>query len=296
VLTGVILGFAAAFFQALSYLSSRLFVARLQRSVGALLILSHVLMGLVSVLCLPLVLPQPLPAWRIFLGPLAACSLFYVAGQTALFLALKHSDASRVSPLLGIKLVVLAVITSIWMHQRYSASQWAAVFLAVAAAWLLNRSGGALRWQSIAWVLAACLGYSLSDLNIRRLVACFAELGLFRASLLSTLLCYAFLGVGCLPFLPLLRKQPRQAWLQAAPFAGAWLIAMLCLFACFGSIGVVFGNIVQSTRGLISIALGAAIAGAGLHDIEAHVDAAVQRRRILAALMMLAAIALFHLA
>jgi drug/metabolite transporter (DMT)-like permease len=253
-------------------------------------------MGLASFICLPLVLPTPRPDWRAFAGPLLACSLFYAVGQAALFMALKRSDASRISPLLGVKLVVLAVITSVWQHQTYSAPQWAAVFLAVAAAWVLNRTGGALRGQSIAWILLACVGYSLSDLNIRGLVACFASLRLFHASALSTLLCYAFLGACCLPFLPLLKNEPRHAWRQAAPFAGAWLLGMLCLFACFGSIGVVFGNIVQSTRGLISVALGAAIAHAGHHDLEAHADTSVLLRRILAAAMMLAAIALFHLA
>jgi len=294
-LAGVMLGLGAALFQALSYLYSRWFVAKHHHNVIVLLTLSHVLMGGISVVGLCLILPDNMSGWKVYFGPVAGCSLFYIAGQAALFMALRRSDASRVSPLLGLKLVVLAGITTGWLSQTYSLMQWVAVLLTVVAAWVMNQAGGRLSRQSVIWILGACAGYSLSDLHIRILVDRFAAFGLLRAAVLSALLCYVFCGVCCLPSLFLMRKLNREMWMRAVPFAALWLISMLLLFACFGVIGVVFGNIVQATRGLISIVLGSMVAMAGFEDLESRITTTVLLRRIGAALMMLSAIALFYI-
>jgi hypothetical protein len=69
----------------------------------------------------------------------------------------------------------------------------------------------------------------------------------------------------------------------------------MCLFACFGLIGVVHGNIVQSTRGLISIGIGYLLARAGHAHIEERVSRATMLRRVVAGVLMLLAVALFTL-
>jgi hypothetical protein len=58
-------------------------------------------------------------------------------------------------------------------------------------------------------------------------------------------------------------------------------------------VGVVFGNILQSTRGVMSVAIGAALAHLGWHDLEQRVDRSTLLRRLTAALLMTAAIALY---
>jgi hypothetical protein len=55
----------------------------------------------------------------------------------------------------------------------------------------------------------------------------------------------------------------------------------------------VFGNIMQSTRGVMSVAIGAALAHLGWHELEQRVDRATLLRRLAAALLMTAAIALY---
>jgi hypothetical protein len=55
----------------------------------------------------------------------------------------------------------------------------------------------------------------------------------------------------------------------------------------------VFGNILQSTRGVMSVVLGAALAQMGWHELEQRVDRASLLRRLAAALLMTAAIALY---
>jgi len=74
----------------------------------------------------------------------------------------------------------------------------------------------------------------------------------------------------------------------------SWLGAMLLLFGCFQVLNdVVWGNILQSTRGLISMVLGAAVAGAGMVHLEKKVARGIFWRRMAAALLMSAAIALY---
>ncbi|MEI6506403.1 MAG: hypothetical protein WCO90_11070 [Planctomycetota bacterium] len=52
------------------------------------------------------------------------------------------------------------------------------------------------------------------------------------------------------------------------------------------------GNILQSSRGILAIAMGAGLAHVGRHDLEMRVDRETFLRRIAAAALMTAAIAL----
>ncbi len=146
------------------------------------------------------------------------------------------------------------------------------------------------------WIVSAVFCYSLSDINIRHLVISFEGMTLFRASLWGVTLCYLLSGVVALVLLPMLpRRKEITLWKASLPFAVAWYTAIIMLFACFASIGVVFGNLVQSSRGIISIVLGAAIAAAGHLHIEEKVSPGILASRIGAGLLMTGAIVLFAL-
>jgi drug/metabolite transporter (DMT)-like permease len=300
-ISGILLGLAAATCQSCSYIFSRMFAGRYSGSTLSFLVLSHGIMGVLSAVGLVVVWPgvvwpgERMPAFATYWWPLVSATFFYLTGQVGLFLALRRTDASRVSPLLGLKLLILALISITFLGKSYSAAQWCAVGLTLLAAALLNRSGGGIPWRSLAWILFACFGYSLSDLGIKALVDRLSVLGLVRGSLVSTFMSYVICGAGALVMLCVHHRPPRRMWLHAVPFSIAWLSAMMFLFACFGNIGVVFGNIVQSTRGVISIGLGAVIAHAGYVHLEQKVGGWVLARRVLAALLMVGAIALFSL-
>jgi hypothetical protein len=295
VLSGICFGLGAAFCQSLSYVFSGLFVRTFQLRPHVLLVLAHVAMGLASVVALPLVLPDALPGLREYGGPLVGGVVCYLSGQTGLFLALRHTDASRVSPLLGLKLPVLAGFSVLFLGAHYVAVQWLALGLCLLAALLLNVSGPRIRLSSLGWILWACLGYCASDLNIRLLVDRLqgGGLSLLRACLVGGFLSYTLCGALALALLPLVPWREPRLWRYALPFAAAWLGAMLLLFACFGAVGVVFGNIVQSTRGLLSILLGLLLSAAGHVNLEARASASVWLRRLLAAVLMVLSIALF---
>ena len=94
-------------------------------------------------------------------------------------------------------------------------------------------------------------------------------------------------------------KEPDEGsalrFFHGLPFSAIWLVAMLLLFATFAIIGVVFGNIVQSSRGIISILIGYLVAAAGHQHLEQKVAHGVLARRIAAAALLSLAIALLSL-
>ena len=295
-LSGIALGLAAALFQSFASLFSRRFVGRFEGGTLRLLAIAHLYMGAVSLPLAILLSPAQLPPLGRYGPPVLLSTFAYLFGQACFLLALRRTQASRVAPLLGLKILMLALISRLALGERFVLAQWVAVILSIVAAWLLNESGGRLRWQSVVWVLLACFGYCLSDLGIRQLVEQFMHLGLAHAALFSTCLCYALCGALSLALVGALRPLPAAMWLSAAPFAVAWFTAMLFLFGCFGSIGVVFGNIVQSTRGIFSIALGSVVAAAGYEHLEQKLAPRVLVARVAAAALMVAAVALFYLA
>ncbi len=291
---GILLGLAAAFLQSVSYLCSRFSSSDNKDNAAGLLARSHLIIGGFSFLMLFFVYPAEAPAISTFLVPLILCAVSYFIAQGFLFAALKKSDASCVSPLLGLKIFMLSVIMVLFFKQSYTAFQFCSIAIATIAAVLLSRTGGKINIAGFVYLLLACLGYSFSDLGIKMLMDKFIFLNLMKASLVSISLCYGICGIfsaAMIPFVP----RNGQLWMSSLPFAVSWYSALLFLFACFGVVGVVFGNIIQSTRGIISIVLGFLVAKAGFVHIETKHSRWVLAQRILAAILMFGAIVLFYL-
>jgi uncharacterized membrane protein YadS len=80
---------------------------------------------------------------------------------------------------------------------------------------------------------------------------------------------------------------------DAIPFSVAWFISVAALYTCFALAGAVFGNILQSTRGVMSIGLAAVIAKLGHLHLESLTPRSVMVRRIVAAVLMTIAIGLY---
>ena len=293
-LIGIILGLGAAVAQSLSYIFSRLYVMRHPGAFLRLMVLGHLVMGALSLAMLPLLPLDRLPHVERYIWPLVGAAGFYLLGQASLFVVLRHVEASRISPLLGLKIVMLAIITAAFLHDFAAPSplQWLAVGLSVLAAFALNSSGGKLPARMIGGLLLTCLTYSLSDLSIRYLVRAMSDSGT-GGVFMAVALCYVLCGVVALAALPFAGPHQRGDWRLAVPWAVSWLGAMLLLFGCFQAVDVVFGNILQSTRGLISIVLGAGLAGAGMVHLEKKVSRGVFWRHMAAAMLMSAAIVLY---
>lgn len=294
IFAGIITGLIAAFLQSCSYLGSRFFLSRHLSPLG-LFILSHMIMGLLSLLMLPFLFPADAPPFSKYALPLFGMAFFYMGGQIAFFRAIKYTEASRISPLLGLKAVMLTILCSIFMRATYAPLQWISVVMCMLAAFVLNWSGGSLPFKSIIWILITCLGYSLSDLSIKGTVDCFENIGVVQRSLLSVCMCYLICGAVALILAPFFRnKVSLRGMRDALPFACLWILSMIFIFSCFAMIGPVFGNIIQSSRGIISVVIGLAASSLGFLALEQKTSGGVFLRRLIAAAMMTGAIFLFY--
>lgn len=298
---GLILGTCAALCLAFSYLFSG-YAVRHNMNVGpiGLLARAHLVMAVLSLAGLPFVWDDlAVSGFSVYFLPMLGGVVFYLVGQWGLFMAQRNVDSSRVVPLLGLKLLVLATLNAfILRNATYGWLQWGAVAMTIASALLLNKAGRRIPAISFVWIAVTCLGYSLSDTCITKLTHSFQELGmdgLIRPSLLSAFISYIFCGFFGLAAMPFVQKCDVKIWKSVSPFAFFWLLAMLFLFACFARIGTVNGNIIQSTRGIMSIALGALLAKMGFTELEEKVGPSIIFRRFASALLMILAILFFNL-
>lgn len=294
---GVTLGLLSGAFNAVAFLISR-HQATTSRGGGLrLLVAAHLVM---AAACLP-------AAWLLWppggldvatlLPPLAASIGGYLAGQTALIVSLRRADASRVVPLLGLKIVALALIVSCLPGERLDLRQWAAVGLSVVAAAVLQGRRDPVPAAVLGLMIAACFGFAVADLAIVRLIDSVHAADPARSRLwacgLSAAVTYVACGLVASAFLPWANPRRGTDWRAAAAYGLVWLAGMLTLYACFGLLGAVFGNVLLSSRGLFAVIIGAVLAHRGWHELEQQIDRAALVRRIAAAMLMTAAIALY---
>lgn len=294
---GIIAGLMAACFQSISYIFSRSFVIKHKKGAFRLLLTSHVWMGIMSISVFSLLpFKNKIPSFSSFSTPLLLASFFYILGQASLFMMMRHVPASRIAPLLGLKILILAVITFFFIGEKLFFMQWMAVAMSLISAFLLNFSGVSLSFSAISWLMVACIGYSLSDINIAILVRSISTLSYFKASVVGVCLSYVFCGILALLILLLTGKiRIYSEWKDSFGFAFFWFASMIMLFTCFGTIGALYGNIVQATRGIISIIIGVILARIGYMHIETPISGRLFFQRIIAALLMIIAIGLFNL-
>ena len=304
---GIAAGLTAAFFSSVSYLVSRHHGTRERHASRRLLIFAHVLMGLTCVIAAfvtysPDILISGIWHWNIWL-PCVVSTGTYLFGTSSVFRVLTRNDASRLSPLLGLKIIALGLIVSLVFRQTLSFEQWAAVMLCAVAAILLQQGGSGLPMRSLILLSCGCLCFAIADLGIVEMINAIQNsltMSRFSAGCLALLLTYVFIGLIVLP-LTLFEygRQPyptSRDWRAAVEYSAAWLLAMFGLYACIGCVGVILSTILQSTRGIMSVILGAVVSGQGWHELESRVDRHVLVRRLIAAVCMTAAVALYVIA
>ena len=293
---GIVAGLACALFQSVSYVCSAGFMLRYKSSLR-LVIFSQLVMG---AFCLPfapfLFPPQLLECLPEFILWVIAWIGCFTVGQIGFFTTLRSIEASRMSSLLGLKMLVLAMICVLFAGTPLSGLQWFAVLLSTVAAVGMNWSGGAhFTRKGLFWLLVTLVAYSLTDMVETRLVLLPKSGNIIRDSFAIGTVCYAVLGILTLPLLARFRWSTRQ-FVKAAPFAVSWYLSQVALFVCFGLLGTVFGNVIQASRGLISIALGILLLHYGFGRLDARISRAMWLRRAAAAILMAAGIILYSLA
>jgi len=294
---GVTVGLLSGILNAVAFLISRHHATTRPGGGLRLLVAAHLVM---AAACLPAVWLLWPPAGldgATCLPPLAGSIGCYLAGQAALIVSLRRADASRVVPLLGLKIVALALIVTCLPGERLDLRQWVAVGLSVVAATVLQGRRDPVPPVVMGLMLAACVGFAAADLLIVRVIDVVQAAAPARSRLwasgLAVAVTYVACGLVAAALLPWTRPRGGIDWRAAATYGLVWLAGMATLYACFGLLGAVFGNVLLSSRGLFAVVIGAVLAHRGWHDLEQRVDGATLARRVAAAALMTAAIALY---
>jgi drug/metabolite transporter (DMT)-like permease len=310
-IVGIATGLGAALLQSLSYLATRYYVhGRSRMASRQLLVLAHIWMGLASALLLLFLWPPGFSVVSVW-EPLLQMVFFYMVGQTSITIALRYVEASRASPLQGIKIIFLASLAAFFSQPKITGPtdppgltvlQWMGAGLAVVAAGTLHYAGAKIHRTAILAIVIGCAGYALADWNISRtnvaLVKAIYPAGLtageaVKVSFINVGLCYGSTGLVGMMLMPAWGSRQLKDWRDSAPFAAAWFVGMLLLYWCYAEVGPLLGAILQSSRGLLSILIGSLIVWWGHHHIEPHGGKGVFLRRLAAGSLMFLAVTLY---
>ena len=294
---GIICGLSAALCQCVSYIFSKKYIHK-DGNAFQLLITSHMIMGIFASICLAvLLLDNDLPPFKDYWFELLKVNAFYMIAQLSFFVAISKTEASRLAPLLGIKIIFIALFGLIFWNQYLSLWQWGAAAICFSGALMSNWSGKSIPFKCVLYLFGAIICYSLSDINIKLLINCLAPENAIGAVtiIIAASLSYFYLGIFSLLVFFLSPSIKTKHLKPAITFSCLWFAAMLFLFACFGLIGPLFGNLVQSGRGIIAVVLGALIAKFGWSEHEEKLPHSFLARRIAAALLITASIVIFSM-
>lgn len=296
VLPGILIGVCAACCFSVSYLGSRVFYEKAARDSLHLLAFAYIEMGLFATCLLPFIWSPKMFSRTIGL-PLAGTVFFGMFGQLVFFLTLKYANPSQVTPLMALKILILAFGSVVLLHKHLSPLQWGSVVICFGAALVLNFSGKAIPLRALVGILVVCGVYALADISATVLIQRLEALNVARPALLATCLTYVGSGVVGLLLGIQVGKNLGQIrfWTSALYFSMPFFLADICIFTTFGLVGPVFGNILLSTRGIISILLAKVVARKNLAYLEPPVTTIVTIRRLLAASLFTLAIALYVL-
>ena len=218
-------------------------------------------------------------------------ALFFI-GQIFTFLAISRGDVSVATPVLGSKVIFVALFSAALATETISGSTWLAVLLTAAATALLGLGHPHARRdaiiRSLVYGFSAAAFYAMTDITQQRWVH---EWG-FSHYVATLFLTVAILS---LTLVPLLRgdsgEVPSESW--------RWIVAgalVLTVQACGVSwsiitIGATSTNVLYNSRGLWSVVLVWTI-GHWFGNAERMHGRAVMVRRFAGSLLLLGAILL----
>ncbi len=286
---------------ALTYVIAALFIKR-AAELGAGVWRTAFVCNVIAALCFqPLALlggqAQPLTRW----WQPALVALLFVAGQIFTFVSLSRGDVSVATPVLGLKIILVAAFTTALLAQPLSLRLWLAAALATTGVALLNRSGAAHQGKAgqgkaghkvghtVATAALAAASFALFDVLVQKWSPAWGLGRLLPASI-------GLVGLYSCALVPLfeapLRTLPRPAWrplLAGGSLMSLQSVLIVSTIAQFGD--ATSANVIYSSRGLWSIAA-VRLVGHWFHNRENQQGALVLRWRFAGAALMFVAILL----
>ncbi len=222
----------------------------------------------------------------------AITAVLFFAGQALTFLALYRGDVSVVTPVMGTKVILVALFSSLLRVGEVPLQWWLGALLSTSAIVLLHlggKSGRSPTGRTVLLAFGSAVCFSLGDVLVQKWVPAWG-LGNYLPPM------FLFVGLLSCAFVPFFRAPLRAldaaAWRWVAP--GALLMAVnnagvILALVIVGSATAV--NIVYSVRGLFSVLLVWSI-GHWFASAEQKLAGGVLGRRLAGAALMVVAIVL----
>ena len=219
----------------------------------------------------------------------AAAALLFMLGQIFTMMALRIGDVSITTPVLGLKVVLVALLTSVFLREQLTGGIWTAAFLSSVGIGLLHFSRppvGSRVGTTILIAGLAAASYALFDVLVQKWSTAWGA-GRFLPVMMG------FVALYSLPFRP-----ARGETETAAQKARGWTIAgAVCLalqaILFVSSIAIyhqaAVANVLYSSRGLWSIVAVWAV-GHWLGNYEARISRGHLAWRIAGATILVIAI------
>jgi drug/metabolite transporter (DMT)-like permease len=245
-----------------------------------------------ALLLLPLVFIGNGPLLETNWGHVFLTAFVFYVGQLSVFAGMRFGDVSVVTPVMGIKVLLVAVLVVWTTHEPLPPVWWAAAGLSAAAALLLG-GGHPSGTRGLLPGLLGGLGAALAFAGVDVLFQLWGDgPGVWRFSALVALV----MGVLSLSLMPLLEgpvlQLSRGALRAFVPGLLATIAQVLLMAYCVVKLkGAAWANLLYSSRGVWSVLL-VWKAGRFFGNTENEIGQGGMLRRLVGAALMLAAIAL----
>lgn len=237
---------------------------------------------------LPGEVPEGASVWQ----PLIVAVLF-MAGQVTAIIALTRGDVSVAGPVMGLKIIMVALFVTLLTDVPLPGELWVAAVLATLGVVFLNARGPTAERShvvlSVVCGLVAAAAYGLFDVFVQMWAPRWGNTGFLPIVFLAS----GVLSLGLVPlFEGPLRQIPRGAWpwlIGGGTLMAMQSMAIVSAVAIWGHAAT--ANVVYSSRGLWSIAMIWFI-GPWIGVQDAGLTGRVLLSRIVGALLLVAAVAL----
>jgi len=237
--------------------------------------------------------PAAHPVSLVNIGHAAISGGIFFVAQIFTFLALTRGDVSVATPVLGSKVVFVALFTMLFGLEKLGSAVWMAVLLTAAATILLGggghgSGGGAALFRSLFYGFSAASIFALTDITQQRWIP---EWGLmpYVATLFFTM---ALLSLSLLPlFIRDGHRMTSANWRWLA--GGAALLSVQNTGVVWGivTLGATTTNVLYNSRGVWSVIL-VWVAGSWFGNRESARGSRVMLWRLAGSLLLLSAILL----
>jgi len=222
----------------------------------------------------------------------AVVALLFAAGSILNFISLDRGDVSLATPVLGVKIILVALFTTVLVGQTVTPRLWAAAALSTLAIALLNWTRTTHHHHVTTTVLAAgssAAAFALFDVLVQKWSPAWG-VGRFPPTMLGFV---ALFAVGMIPQFPApLTAIAGRAWpwlLGGSVVLGAQSVVFVASVAQFGN--ATAANVMYSSRGLWSV-VAVWLIGHWFSNAEQKLGAGILRWRLIGAALMMTAIAL----